>query len=150
MSTIYFDMDGTIYNLYGQTDWLERITTLCDPTAYSNDDAIMYDSTIFSMTIDALVAKGYTIGVVSWLAGGASKEYKKVSRAAKKAWIKKHLPQATEVHIVQYGTPKHRIVKNKSNAILVDDNMDVRLAWPLGSTIDARQDILPVLHSLSI
>lgn len=126
--TIYFDLDGTLYDLYGQDGWLERITTLADPTAYANDAATMLD-------MDALHAalRGRRVGVITWLARNATPEYAKATRRVKREWIRKHLPEATEIHIVKYGTPKHRIAK--SDGILVDDDATVRAAWNRGMAI---------------
>ena len=146
--TIYFDLDGTVYDLYNQPDWLERITTLADPTAYANEDATMVDMVALQDTLLALVDAGYSIGVVSWLAMDASAEYDKAVRAVKRDWVKKFLPMATEVHIVRYGTPKHRVINNRENAIIVDDNAEVRESWSRGLTIDATKDILEPLREL--
>jgi len=144
--TIYFDLDGTLYDLYGQPAWLDRLHA-SDPSAYAAD-ALMVDADAFHATLDNLVAAGYAIGVITWLARGASQEYKTATRRVKKAWIHKHLPHATEIHMVAYGTPKHRIAKNRP-AILVDDNAEVREAWTLGATIDATQDLVAALQSLA-
>ena len=146
--TIYFDLDGTVYDLYSQPDWLERITTLADPTAYANEDATMVDMVALQDTLLDLVEAGFEVGVVTWLAKDASAAYDKAVRAVKRDWIKKFLPMATEVHIVRYGTPKHRVIKNRENAIIVDDNAEVRESWTRGLTIDATQDILEPLQNL--
>lgn len=137
--TIYFDLDGTVYDLYGQPDWLERITTLADPTAYATDD-LLVDRERLHEILDALTAQGWKVGVVTWLALGASREYDAAVRRVKRGWIRKHLPQVSEVHIVKYGTPKHRIVRNRADAILVDDNAEVRDSWTRGITIDASRE----------
>jgi hypothetical protein len=145
--TIYFDLDGTLYDLYNVPSWLERITTKQDPTAYAQGSC-MVDPITLATLLDTLVAKGYKIGVVSWLAGDASKEYDKAVRRVKRAWVKAHMPQATEVHLVKYGTPKHNIIKDKRNAILVDDNADVRNAWTRGQIIAADNNMVYNLWSL--
>ena len=75
--------------------------------------------------------KGYRIGVITWLAAGEgySREYVNAVRRVKRAWVRENLPQATEVHVVKYGTPKHRVAAN-ANGVLVDDNKDVLAKWP--------------------
>lgn len=125
-TTIYFDLDGTVYPLYTQPLWLERITTLADPTAYAAEETIPDAAEFIDLLID-LVDAGYTIGVTSWCALGSSPEYDKAVRAEKRAWIKKFLPVATEIHIVRYGTPKHRTVSDPSG-ILVDDKPE-EVGW---------------------
>jgi len=144
--TIYFDLDGTVYDLYGTPDWLERITTLADPTAYSDGDALVCMDTLHD-TLTALVNAGYRVGVVSWLAKGASAEYNRLVRRVKRAWVRENLPLASEVHIVKYGTPKHRVVNDK-RGILVDDNAEVRESWKGLLTINAEGDIIEALRIL--
>jgi len=146
MATIYFDLDGTVYPFYQQPAWLPRITTWADPTIYTIEDTLVDAVALYEVCLD-LIAKGHTIGVISWLAGGASDEYKKATRRIKRDWIKKFLPMATEIHIVQFGTPKHRVAKNAG--ILVDDNAEVRAAWTRGDTIDATGDIIAALRKVS-
>jgi hypothetical protein len=120
-TTIYFDLDGTLYDLYGVTDWLPRLLA-SDPTPYC-EGAALVDLVALHETLCDLIAEGYTVGVVSWCAKGSTPEYDRMVRATKRAWIRENLPTASEVHIVRYGTPKHRIVNNKTSAILVDDEI---------------------------
>jgi hypothetical protein len=152
--TIYFDLDGTVYPLYQQDEWLPRITVDLDPTAYAADDTLVPADTLMD-TLTALVEAGYSIGVISWLANGIPAEYPVVAadpayakavRATKRAWVRKYMPQATEVHIVKYGTPKHSVVRNAG--ILVDDNAGVRAKWNRGATIDATQNMIADLQAL--
>lgn len=146
--TIYFDLDGTLYDLYAQSEWLARITTLADPTAYAAEDATMVDMVALQEVLLDLMDKGYGVGVVSWLANNATADYNAAVREVKREWIKKFLPMATEIHIVKYGTPKHNIVNNKAAAILVDDNDEVREAWKHGTTINANGDIIARLREM--
>ena len=132
--TIYFDMDGTIADLYGYEGWLEMLRAE-DTTPYE-DCNVITDVTKLRQVFAELVAAGFTLGVISWGAMGGSREYCKRTRKAKIAWCEKYFPNTfTEYHVVKYGTPKHYVGKVK-NAILVDDNSDVRQAWR-GHTIDA-------------
>ena len=131
--TIYFDLDGTLYPLYDQPRWLDRITVDFDASAYGADD-VLVDIVALHEVLDVLVAEGYRVGVISWCAGGSPKWYDSMVRKVKRAWVKKFLPQASEVHVVKYGTPKHRVAADK-NGVLVDDNAEVRAAWK-GQTID--------------
>jgi 5'(3')-deoxyribonucleotidase len=145
MRTIYFDMDGTIYPLYQQENWLERLTTLKDASVYCQN-VCSYAIEELRETIDALISRGYQVGVISWCAKNSSPEFDKATRRAKKKWLREYFPQATEVHIVKYGTNKHRVAKVK-DAILVDDNPNVRKTWK-GVTIPAENDIIPALKKL--
>jgi len=155
-TTIYFDLDGTVYDLYAQPDWLARITSEKDATVYANTNATLVDIAKLQELLITLVNMGYAIGIISWLpaannvrkntARPATNEFKNAVRSVKKLWVRRLLPMATEVHIVQYGTPKHHVALDKTG-ILVDDNAEVLAAWP-GDTIDAKGDILAKLEEL--
>ena len=138
MKAIYFDMDGTIADLYGIVDWLPKLQN-SDVTPYQ-DAAPLVDMRALIDICEKFAALGFVIGVISWTAKDGSKEYNKAVRAAKKAWLDANFPCVDELHVVKYGTPKHRTGKIK-DAILVDDNEGVRLAWEkytgANTTIDA-------------
>lgn len=134
MKAIYFDMDGTIADLYGYDGWLDMLHNE-DTTPYENC-GVLVDLKEMHKVLNALIAAGITIGVISWGAMNGSREYCKRTRKAKKAWCDCYFPNIfTEFHVVKYGTPKHHVRKIK-DSILVDDNADVRDAWN-GETVDA-------------
>ena len=142
---IYFDMDGTITDLYSVPNWLDKLTTsnvtpYCEALPIGNPEEL-------KSVLKRLKECGYHLGIVSWCAKGGSREYNQATRKAKKAWLEKYYPSIfDEVHIVKYGTPKHRTV-NRSG-ILVDDSQDVRKAWGTRS-IDAT-DFQNILKNLKI
>ena len=150
--TIYFDLDGTVYDLYGVDRWLPRITTEQDASAYS-DGAMLVDRDALHRALDAAIANGYNVGVITWLAGdhdmpqGFTAEYLREVRRIKRAWVRENLPQASEVHVVKYGTPKHRVAK--TDGILVDDNAEVRAKWNRGETIDATGNIIEAIRRIA-
>lgn len=141
---IYFDLDGTIYNLYGIENWLDMLRSE-NELAYNCGDSI-YDMEELNSLLLEFVNLGFTIGVITWTAMNGSKEFNSRTRAVKKAWIEENLPCVSEFHCVKYGTPKHH-VRNIKNSILVDDNAEVRDKW-LGLTIDANKNILKELKNL--
>lgn len=126
--TIYFDMDGTIANLYGVENWLDMIIAK-DETPYRIAEPLVRMSTL-ARVLNNLIKKGYTIGIVSWLAKNSTTEYDERVTKAKIEWLQKHLKSVefTEIHIVPYGTPKHEIVNDK-NGILFDDEEPNRTNW---------------------
>ena len=145
MKAIYFEMDGTIADLYGYDGWLELLRAE-DTTPYE-DCGVLVDVEKLREVLDGFMFAGIKIGVISWGAMGGSREYCKRTREAKKEWCEKYFPGVfTEFHVVKYGTPKHRVCKEK-NSILVDDNADVRNAWK-GETIDATKNIILALKEL--
>lgn len=134
MQVIYFDMDGTIADLYGYEGWLELLRAE-DTTPYEKCQVI-FDLEELREIFASLLAAGFMLGIISWGAMGGSREYCKRTRKAKKAWCDEYFPgMFSEFHVVKYGTPKHYVRKIK-DSILVDDNSDVRTAWK-GQTIDA-------------
>jgi len=143
---IFFDLDGTVYPLYDQEGWLDKLHA-SDPSAYAVEDTMVPSEELLDALCD-LMGAGYEIGVISWLARNASKEYEQETREVKRAWIKKFLPMASEIHIVRYGTPKQGVIRKQPLAILVDDDANVRAAWCHGLTIDPTKNLIKRLRSL--
>ena len=129
---IYLDMDGTIADLYGVKNWLADIVNSND-RPYREAKRIVEEK-----VLENLVDNGYEIGIVSWLAKNSTKEYDKMVRNAKREWLKENFPNIdfVEIHIVKYGTPKSKVVKEK-NGILFDDEKPNREEWK-GMAIDAK------------
>jgi 5'(3')-deoxyribonucleotidase len=123
---IYFDMDGTIADLYNVPDWENKLNAY-DVSPYVDAMPLVNMDKLNSI-LDKFIAIGYVIGVISWSAKHGTKEYNKETRKAKKEWIKNNLPCVSEFHVVKYGTSKHTTAKVRGS-ILVDDNAQVRKAW---------------------
>ena len=147
---IYWDMDGTIANLYAVEGWLEALRAY-NPLPYL-EAAPMWDMCELCKILGKLRNNGYTIGIITWLSKESTHEYDRAVREAKRLWL-----EATglwscmdEIHMVKYGTPKHTTAKIR-HGILIDDNSDVRSAWEKygGETIDPTEvDILEVLANM--
>ena len=131
---IYFDMDGTIANLYGVDGWLDMLIAK-DETPYAIAEPMIRLSSL-ARILNRLQKKGFTIGIVSWLAKNSTNEYDERVANAKREWLAKHLKsvQFDEIHIVPYGTPKETIV-NIPNGILFDDEKRNRDNW-VGTAYD--------------
>ena len=143
MKAIYFDMDGTIADLYGYEGWLDMLHNE-DTEPYEKCGVLVDVEKLHKILTDFLNA-GITLGIISWGAMDGSRDYCKRTRKAKIAWCEKYFPNVfTEYHVVKYGTPKHH-VRNIKDSILVDDNAEVREAWK-GETIDATQDIIELFR----
>lgn len=145
MKAIYFDMDGTIADLYGYEGWLDMLHNE-DTEPYEKCGVLVDVEKLHKILTDFLNA-GITLGIISWGAMNGSREYCKRTRKAKIAWCEKYFPNIfTEYHVVKYGTPKHH-VRNIKDSILVDDNAEVREAWQ-GETIDANENIVELLQAI--
>ena len=127
-NTIYFDMDGTIANLYEVNGWLESIINR-DASPYTNAEPMVRMNSL-ARVLNNLIKRGYKVGIVSWLAKNSTEEYDEAVTEAKLNWLKTHLKSVEfeEIHIVPYGTPKHEIVENP-NGILFDDEEPNRTKW---------------------
>lgn len=143
---IYFDMDGTIANLYAIDGWLPMLRNN-DSTPYKEAKP-MVRMNVLARRLNKLQKDGYTIGIISWLAKDGNKEYNEKVTNAKREWLNKHLKSVNwnEVHIVEYGTPKHNIVRYP-NGILFDDEDKNRNEWT-GTAYDEKE-ILNVLKAIN-
>lgn len=143
---IYFDMDGTIANLYGVNNWLDMLRAY-DSTPYEIAKPLVNMNSLARL-LNNLQAKGYKIGIVSWLSKIPNNEYDMKVTNAKKKWLSTHLKSVKfdEIHIVAYGTPKSSMV-NFPKGILFDDESNNRNEWK-GTAFDV-DNIIEVLKGLA-
>ena len=125
---IYFDMDGTIANLYGVENWLADLRKQKSARPYRVAKSLV-NMRKLGKELNRLQALGYTIGIVSWLAKDGTPTYNAKVTRAKLNWLKKHLSVVTwdEIHIVPYGTPKSKVTAK--GGILFDDDYQNRAEW---------------------
>lgn len=142
---IYFDMDGTIANLYGVEDWLPKLRAY-DPSPYTEALPLIRLSVLARM-LNRLQRNGYTLGIISWVSKDPDPTYGEAVTAAKMEWLARHLPSVewNEIHIVAYGTPKQTLA-NFPDGILFDDEAQNRENW-LGIAFD-ETDIIEILKGL--
>lgn len=144
MATIFFDMDGTIADLYGVENWLD-----CLKNEYTKPYRMakaLVSMRELGKELNRLQEKGYTIGVISWLSKSGTESYNTRVTETKLAWLKKHLGavQFDEIHIVKYGTPKENYCKTE-NDVLFDDEKKNRENWT-GKAYDV-ENILEILRT---
>lgn len=144
-NAIYFDMDGTIANLYGVENWLDYLIA-SDPYPYKAAKPMVNMSRLARL-LNRLQAEGYHIGVVTWLCRGGDEKYDNAVTLAKAQWLDRHLPSVhwNEVKIVPYGTPKQTVV-DVADGILFDDEAPNRENWT-GTAYDVG-NILEILKGL--
>ena len=126
---IFFDMDGTIADLYGVDGWLddlraERVRPYAEARPLVNLARL-------ARRLNALAAAGYTINIISWTSRGGSPEYNEAVAEVKRAWLAKHLPSVKwdNVFIIAYGTPK----SSCGRGVLFDDEKPNRDEWGAGA-----------------
>ena len=143
---ICFDMDGTIANLYGVTNWLEYLIS-GNEYPYLHTE-VMVNMNSLARVLNRLQRNGIEIGIISWLAKNSNDSYDEKVTVAKKKWLKKHLTSVRFdfIEIVSYGTDKN-IVCTSSDDILFDDEAPNREKWN-GKAYDV-DDILNILKSVA-
>ena len=126
---IFFDMDGTIADLYGVDGWLadlraERVR----PYAVARP---LVNLAHLARLLNRLTARGFSVNVISWTSRGGSADYNAAVAEVKRAWLAKHLPSVSfdRIEIVPYGTPKQSL----GRGILFDDEERNRNAWGEGA-----------------
>lgn len=127
---LWFDMDGTLANLYGQAGWLKDLKA--ERTAPYRKALPMLDMTLLKDQWHTLREQGYHIGIISWTSKGGSAQYNHNVRTAKVRWLKKHglYEEIDAVHVIKHGRDKaHFTHSNSRNAVLFDDDAKNRIAW---------------------
>ena len=142
VKAIWFDMDGTIADLYGDKDWLVKLNAF-NPEPYANARPLVRMQSL-ARVLNRLQKEGYEIGIISWLSKTTTTEYSAQVAEAKREWLAKHLASVRfdYIDIVEYGTPK----QNGRSGILFDDEEPNRKAWN-GQAYDA-SEIIKVLRAM--
>lgn len=125
IKSIWFDMDGTIADLYGVEGWVSMLRAE-DETPYAVAPPLVRMN-VLARRLNMLKKRGYEINIISWTSKGGSDEYNERVAEAKREWLKKHLASVTfdNIDIVPYGTPKYE----GRNGILFDDEFNNRKEW---------------------
>ena len=141
---IYFDLDGTIADLYGVEGWLADL--IAENTRPYAEAKPLVNLSLLARYIHKAQAKGYTVGVISWLSKSGSDAYNEAVTAVKREWLAKHLPSVEwdEIHIVKYGTPKSTC--RTCPGILFDDEQRNLDEWGAGAVIAS--NLLEILRNL--
>ena len=116
---IWFDMDGTIADLYGVENWLEMLIAH-DETPYAIAKPIV-NLSVLARLMNKVQRKGFEICIVSALAKDSTAEYDERVRNAKIKWLANHLKSVhfDEIRFVPYWYIKHNV--NTGADVLFDD-----------------------------
>lgn len=127
---IWFDMDGTIANLYGVENWLADLRA--ESVRPYAEAMPMLNFSLFARLLNRLQANGWKLGIISWTAKSGTEAYNMAVEVAKRAWLAKHLPSVEwdEIKVVRYGTDK---LTATGGGILFDDEQGNRSAWGEGA-----------------
>lgn len=142
---IWFDMDGTIADLYSVKNWLDYLVN-GDVYPYAVATPLLRMCSL-AKVLNRLQREGYGIGVISWLSKSGTDEYNTKVKNIKKEWLKKHLKSVEwdVINIVNYGTPKEMFMITK-NDILFDDEERNRNNWKgIAYNVDCIMEVLKTL-----
>jgi len=142
---IWFDMDGTIADLYGVNGWLDMLIAK-DATPYAIAKPLLNLNTLAKL-IHKVQKNGFKVCIVSALAKNSNNDYDEKVKNAKMKWLKKHLASVhfDEIRFVPYTFVKNDV--NSGNDILFDDEDRHLIAWA-GKAIHA-SEILTTLKALA-
>lgn len=116
---VYLDMDGTIANLYGIDNWLERLRKE-DTTIFLECNPLISEKDLLKV----FPPKSHEIIILSMTPLNCSKSYHENVITQKNKWLDIHFPSITKRIYKKYGNNKN--LKNSVKAILVDDNETIR------------------------
>lgn len=145
--TIYFDMDGTIADLYGVDNWLDY---LIRGKTYPYENAKpLVNMQVLARYLNKLQKQGYRIGVISWGSKNATPLYLQEITEVKKAWLRKRLRSVKFdfIHVLPYGFEKETFCTNPED-ILFDDEEKNRTNWNIRGKAYKESEIFEVLKSL--
>ena len=145
MRTIWWDMDGTIANLYAVENWLPMLRAE-DTTPYVEAE-VMWNMSQLARLMNQVQKLGYRLGIISWTSKGGSASYNEEVKQAKLNWLNKHLASVNwdSIYVVNYGTPKSLMMQTEDD-ILFDDEEQNRNAWD--GEAHEPNEILSVLKAL--
>ena len=148
MRTIWFDMDGTIANLYAVDGWLDKLHAH-DASPYAEAE-VMLNMNLLARLLNRLQVMGYKLGIISWLSKCPTEEYDEAVTKAKKAWLGQHLASVSwdEIRIVKHGMPKEWFMRSDDD-ILFDDEAPNRENWK-GDAYEPEMIIKVLKHLLGM
>lgn len=141
---IWFDMDGTVADLYGVKDWLPSLIAE-DTRPYEIAKGIG-NLSLIARLLNKAQKNGYEIGIISWTSKNGSPAYNARVATTKRAWLAKHFASVKwdTIKVVEYGTNKYMAC---GGGILFDDEEGNRKAWGYGAHEPA--EIVKVLKELT-
>lgn len=135
MATFYFDMDGTIADLYSVSKWLDYLKQ-SDPTPYRTATP-MVDMNRLAECAKRLHSRGHKLEVITWGAKNSTSDYLLEVARAKRNWVAHYAPSVFDaIHVLPYGEPKWTVCHGSNHAglrILFDDERPNRDAWNAAS-----------------
>lgn len=142
---LYFDLDGTLVDLYGVDGWLDDL--IKESVRPYVEARPLVNMARLEKELNRLHDEGYTIGVITCLSKSGSKFYNDFVSSVKRSWLMAHFVgfRFDEIHCIEYTDHKEKF----GDGILFDDNDEVRKNWTkAGNRAYDVDDILEVLKKL--
>jgi hypothetical protein len=142
---IWFDMDGTIADLYSVEGWLEDLHN--ESVRPYMQAKVLWNMSKLARLLNKAQRAGHEIGIISWTAKSGTPSYNAKVMAAKYWWLDKHLHSVNwdTILVVPYGTSK---IKACGDGILFDDEDHNRAEWGEDSAFTP-DHIMEILSGLS-
>lgn len=143
--TVFFDLDGTLANLYSVPNWLAFLEKE-NPWPYI-DAKVMHNMSRLARALNELKKYNIKIGIISWLSKNSSDDYAIKVTEAKQWWLSNHLRSVKfdYQYIIPYGINKTQFKFNDDD-ILFDDEEKNRTDW--GEKAYCPDEIFTVLKQL--
>ena len=127
--TVYFDMDGTLADLYSVDKWLWKIMNE-DVSPYL-DAQPMFNTEELENLLNRLKELGVNVGIISWASKFSSEKFLEKVKFVKSQWLAKYLPNVLfdEFVVIDYSCNKASSVEDPFG-ILFDDDKLIRKSWP--------------------
>lgn len=116
MKKLYFDMDGTICDLYAVPDWLSLLKARAVEPYYRAKPMISPSNML-------KLSYSYELHVITWTAKNATTSYHNRIADAKKNWLIAHYGDIFKsINIIPHGTSKADYCRD---GLLIDDDLTV-------------------------
>ena len=86
---IWFDMDGTIADLYGVDNWLDDLQN--ERTRPYKEAKALFRLSTLSRLLHKAQEQGHEIGIISWTSKNGCDEYNFEVSTVKMWWLNKHM-----------------------------------------------------------
>lgn len=131
---IWFDMDGTLYDLYKIPGWLAALQD-GDWSIYNQPGYCRANLNRIRNAIHVLQENGWTVGVITWGPKGVKWEDEELGdiEVVKAHWLLENVPELERMVCLPYGYDKAQFIEEMEEVYavnyLVDDNALVRKEW---------------------
>lgn len=142
IDALCFDMDGVLADLFGQSDWLEKLRT-SQASPYFNAPPLVdteYLDEIIGMFHHWFSVPTY---IISWGSMDCDWYFDKQTEKTKRYWLERFLPSIPKenIFVVPYGTDKSTLVHGlASYPILFDDTVSNCENWWWDNSVPIQSD----------